>query len=134
MEGHDTLYNADLDFYWGLPDHKEEYQEERKDVFGYVTRVPSIPRPDVLTLLVASGTAILSSAGLAGAIKAYLLRHKTKISIEDRGSQLKVAYEGPRLKNSKLEIKEILDTMSDYIDIRAEKLPRVPKQRASAKK
>jgi hypothetical protein len=134
MEGHETLYNADLDFYWSLPERKEEYWEQDKDISGHVTRSRSIPRPDPITALIASGTAILSSAGLASAIKAYLLRHKTKISIKDRASQIEVVYEGPRLKEAAAEINGVLETMSEYLDLRAEKLPRARRKPPTTQK
>jgi len=133
MQGHDTLYNADVDFYRSIPAFKEEYREPHKDTFGRVSWKPAVPAPDVLAALIASGTAILSSTGLATAIKAYLRSRRTKISLKDLGSEIEVAYEGPNLKESISDIEAALETMSKHIDIRAEKLQRAHAKSPTAK-
>ena len=103
MAGHNTLYGRDPGFYYSLPDYHESVMDAQ--------RKPTVPRPDLFSLISFIGSAVLSSTVLATAIKAWLQYHKTVITIKISGSQKEVTFEGPGLKNSVSEIRAILEAM-----------------------
>jgi len=107
MEGHFPTgpYILDLDFYRSLPDVKEIYKSS-------VTGRLEIPRPDVVQLLTIIGTTALSSTVLAKAIKAWLENRQTKITVVASNTERKVTFEGPNLKKSLKEIKELLELLT----------------------
>src|SRR6266446_1898298 len=105
MGGHATLDGHDIRFYWSIPNYRETYLEEKR---GQSRWVPAVPRPDMVSLLSVTGSAVLSSTVLAAAIKAWLQSRRTKITItatrSKTQSKTQVTYEGPHLNDSVSEI------------------------------
>jgi hypothetical protein len=127
MKGHDTLNGIDGSFYYRLPEHDVIHENSK-------TGKVELSRPDIEQLITVIGTAVLSSSAVAATIKAWLDSRKCKITISIDGTNKKVEYEGPKIKQNLAAIKMMIDQLAEdaagkSLRITAEHLPENQKKR-----
>jgi hypothetical protein len=115
LKGHHPVGNIDTRFYHSLPAvEKQEIvsRDEKQDIVGHDCKIGT-PVSNVEQIVMVIGSTILTSATLAGVIKAYLESRRRKIKISIEGSDRHIEYEGPNLKKDVAEIELMIERLAE---------------------
>ncbi len=114
----------DISFHYDSSEKTYSYGDRNREFFGQFPNVRESQHPayknksiylggDSWNYFVYAGGALLSSATMAAAVKAWIEGRRRKIVIEIDGTNKKVEYEGPDFPHDVKEIEAMIDKLAE---------------------